>query len=84
MDMVKLHSMDDFLSLPETAWKIKQPAEGDKREDAMETGTQPFQNPYHFNIKSNQTSAMQGNKPYLLKHYCGLLISVLSNGGIKL
>ena len=38
MDMVKLDSMEDFLSLPETAWKIKQPAEDEKREDAMKTG----------------------------------------------
>ena len=38
MDMVQLHSMDEFLSVPETAWKMKQAADGDNREDAMETG----------------------------------------------
>ena len=38
MDMVKLYSMSDYHSLPETAWKIKQPAENDRRENAMETG----------------------------------------------
>ena len=27
MDMVKLHSWEDFMSLPETSWKIKQPAD---------------------------------------------------------
>ena len=42
MDMVRLHSMDDFLSLPETAWKIKQPADDAEREDALETGTSPY------------------------------------------
>ena len=38
MDMVKLYSMSDYHSLPETAWKIKQPLEDDKRETAMDTG----------------------------------------------
>ena len=38
MDMVQLHSMEEFLSVPETAWKMEHPADGDKREDAMETG----------------------------------------------
>jgi len=38
MDMIKLHSMSDYHNLPETAWKIKQPPEHEKRENAMETG----------------------------------------------
>ncbi|XP_050299664.1 5-formyltetrahydrofolate cyclo-ligase-like [Anthonomus grandis grandis] len=38
MQMVKLHSMDDWLNLPYSKWKIKQPALNDTREDAMETG----------------------------------------------
>ena len=37
--MVKLSSMDDYASLPETKWKIKQPADDDVRPDALETGT---------------------------------------------
>jgi len=39
MDMVKLHSWEDFLSLPETLWKIKQPADDDvARESATDAG----------------------------------------------
>ena len=38
MDMVRLHSMEDYDALPETAWKIKQPADEEAREDALETG----------------------------------------------
>jgi len=39
MDMVKLHSWEDFMSLPETSWKIKQPADDDNtRETATDTG----------------------------------------------
>ena len=39
LDMVKLHSWEDFLSLPETSWKIKQPADDDSaRESATVSG----------------------------------------------
>ena len=39
MDMVRVHSIEDAEQLPETAWKIKQPAADDKtRENALETG----------------------------------------------
>ena len=39
MDMVKLHSWEDFVSLPETSWKVKQPADDDNsRESATDTG----------------------------------------------
>jgi len=39
MDMVKLHSWEDFMSLPETLWKIKQPADDDRsRESATDCG----------------------------------------------
>jgi len=39
MDMVKLHSWEDFASLPETSWKIKQPADDDSsRESATDSG----------------------------------------------
>ena len=38
MKMVKLESLDDFNNMPETKWKIKQPAENDVRPDALETG----------------------------------------------
>ena len=38
MDMLKLFSLEDYDSLPETAWKIKQPAESDERENALDTG----------------------------------------------
>ena len=38
MDMVRINSMEDYNSLPETAWKIKQPALDEEREEAMNTG----------------------------------------------
>ncbi|CAH3023326.1 unnamed protein product [Porites evermanni] len=38
MNMVKLNSMEDMMSLPVTAWNIKQPAEQDEREEAISTG----------------------------------------------
>ena len=39
MDMVSIHSMEDFKNLPETSWHIKQPADDDfSREDALESG----------------------------------------------
>ena len=37
MDMLRLYSMKDFEGLPETAWKIKQPADDDDRENALDT-----------------------------------------------
>ncbi|PFX27599.1 5-formyltetrahydrofolate cyclo-ligase [Stylophora pistillata] len=38
MDMVKLHSMEDMISLPVTSWNIQQPAEDDEREEAKKKG----------------------------------------------
>ena len=38
MTMVKLESWEDFVQLPETKWKIKQPADDDVRPDALDTG----------------------------------------------
>uniref|UniRef100_A0A8C7W5W2 5-formyltetrahydrofolate cyclo-ligase n=1 Tax=Oncorhynchus mykiss TaxID=8022 RepID=A0A8C7W5W2_ONCMY len=39
MDMVKLTSMEDMMSLPLTSWNIRQPAADDNtREEALETG----------------------------------------------
>eukprot|EP00063_Salmo_salar_P008179 XP_013983014.1 PREDICTED: 5-formyltetrahydrofolate cyclo-ligase-like [Salmo salar] len=39
MDMVKLTSMEDMMSLPLTSWNIRQPAANDNtREEALETG----------------------------------------------
>ncbi|KAJ8304557.1 hypothetical protein KUTeg_018140 [Tegillarca granosa] len=38
MKMVKLHSWQDYESLPLTKWKIKQPSDDDSREDALDTG----------------------------------------------
>lgn len=42
MEMLKLRSWDDYQTLPETSWKIKQPADDDNsRESALETGLLP-------------------------------------------
>ena len=38
MDMVKLFSMQDYESLPETSWKIKQPKDDEDRPEALATG----------------------------------------------
>ena len=38
MSMVKLASLEDYHKLPETKWKIKQPADEDVGPDAIETG----------------------------------------------
>lgn len=39
MEMVELHSMADYESLPLTKWHIKQPVLGEKgRKNALETG----------------------------------------------
>ncbi|XP_044746523.1 5-formyltetrahydrofolate cyclo-ligase [Coccinella septempunctata] len=38
MEMVKLHSMEDWDNLPLTRWKIKQPKLIEQRENALETG----------------------------------------------
>ncbi|XP_018327181.1 5-formyltetrahydrofolate cyclo-ligase [Agrilus planipennis] len=38
MEMVRLHSMDDWENLPLTKWNIKQPSVNDNRENALETG----------------------------------------------
>lgn len=36
--MVKINSWQDYCDLPETKWKIKQPADNDIRPDALDTG----------------------------------------------
>ncbi|CAM1313963.1 MTHFS (predicted) [Pycnogonum litorale] len=38
MDMVELHSLEDFQLLPSTDWNIKQPKHDDLRPDALTTG----------------------------------------------
>ena len=38
MKMVKLESWEDYEKLPENKWKIKQPADDDIRQDALDTG----------------------------------------------
>lgn len=43
MVMVKIKSVEDLKSLPKTKWNISQPADNDKREDALTTGI-PFNN----------------------------------------
>lgn len=38
MEMVRLHSLEDWENLPLTKWKIKQPLVSEKRENALDTG----------------------------------------------
>lgn len=38
MDMLRLHSMDDYLQLPLTNWNIRQPEGNSGREEALESG----------------------------------------------
>lgn len=38
MNMVQLKSWADYETLPETKWKIKQPADDDIRAEALDTG----------------------------------------------
>lgn len=38
MDMVKLASPEEILSLPKTSWNIHQPGEEEVREEALSTG----------------------------------------------
>lgn len=40
--MVKLKSIEDYMTLPKTKLNISQPAEDDVREDAMDTGVNSF------------------------------------------
>jgi len=41
MQMLHLYSWEDYLSLPVTSWKIKQPSDDDtSREEALQTGRQ--------------------------------------------
>ena len=43
MEMLRLRSAQDYETLPETEWKIKQPANDDNsREEAMATGVAPI------------------------------------------
>lgn len=39
MKMVPLNSWQDYERMPETAWKIKQPEDGETRLDALSLGT---------------------------------------------
>lgn len=39
MKMVPLYSWQDYERMPETAWKIKQPEDGETRLDALSLGT---------------------------------------------
>ena len=38
MEMIRLYSWDDYVNLPETSWKIKQPRDDEVRENALDTG----------------------------------------------
>ena len=47
MEMIRLYSWEDYESLPETSWKIKQPRDDEVRENALETGDYPHM--FHCN-----------------------------------
>lgn len=38
MKMVPLYSWQDYERMPETSWRIKQPEDGDRRQDALNLG----------------------------------------------
>ncbi|XP_065335509.1 5-formyltetrahydrofolate cyclo-ligase [Cloeon dipterum] len=38
MEMLRLHSMEDIQTLEVTKWEVRQPAENDERENALESG----------------------------------------------
>ena len=38
MEMVKLHNLEDYWSLPMTKWNIKQPSADEGRENPLNTG----------------------------------------------
>lgn len=48
--MVRLQSMDDFMSLPKTKLNITQPADDDEREDVFQTGVYPFHTANYYII----------------------------------
>lgn len=38
MEMIKLHSLDDFQNMPVNKWNIKQPPDDEARESVFDTG----------------------------------------------
>ncbi|XP_012282658.1 5-formyltetrahydrofolate cyclo-ligase isoform X3 [Orussus abietinus] len=66
MEMVKLHSMEDFESLPLTKWNIKQPHFRDDRENALQGGKRLGHGMGYYDKFLHECISSQEKKPHLI------------------